>query len=382
MKKIKNIILIALIIISSACQNKKQEKTETKELKVTVDEQFNKLFHRDSEGATGADGSISVPLQDGSSVFMMGDSFLDEVKNNQRDSTTKMINNTFIVVNPEQTDAKTLFKGQYVDPESFVIPENDPGKFYWPGHGFVRDSVFHFFMSRFWIPGTGMWGFEFLSTDYFRYSWPEFEKKSVEPFKYTLQNNVHWGHAVLDEDNYIYIYGSCAEEDNICKAHVCRTTLTDDKMLDLKNVQFFDGSTWNSDPVTTEPMKGITSNISEQFSVFKYQDAYVLLSQQRGIGAGEIYTYTSENSYGPWKNKQMIYRTKEFEKDSDIITYNAMAHPQYIKNGELLISYNVNSLKTSRVFENVNYYRPVFLRVPMKMIVEESDGLKTKMKAE
>jgi hypothetical protein len=371
MKKIKNIILIALIIISGACQNKKQEKTETKELKVTVDEQFNKLFHRNSGGTTGADGTISVSLPDGSSVFMMGDSFLGEVKNNERDSTTKMINNTFIVVNPGQTDTKTLFQGEYDDPDSFVIPENDPGKFYWPGHGFVRDSVFHFFMSRFWTPGTGMWGFEFLSTDYFRYSWPEFEKLSVEPFEYTLQNNVHWGHAVLDEENYIYIYGSRAEEDNICKAHVCRTKLTNEKMLGLKNVEFFDGSGWTSDPMTTEPMKGITSNISEQFSVFKYQNTYVLLSQQRGIGAGEIYTYTSENPYGPWENKQMIYRTTEYDTDNDIITYNAMAHPQYIKNNELLISYNVNSLETSRIHKNVDYYRPVFLRVPIKMIVEE-----------
>jgi hypothetical protein len=118
-------------------------------------------------------------------------------------------------------------------------------------------------------------------------------------------------------------------------------------------------------------MKGITSNISEQFSVFKYQNTYVLLSQQRGIGAGEIYTYTSENPYGPWENKQMIYRTTEYDTDNDIITYNAMAHPQYIKNNELLISYNVNSLETSRIHKNVDYYRPVFLRVPIKMIVEE-----------
>ena len=372
MNKIKNIILVALIIISGACQNKSRDKSETKkEMKVTVDKHFNRLFHRSSGGTTGADGTISVPLPDGSSVFMMGDSFLGEVKNNKRDSTTKMINNTFIVVNPEQTDTKTLFQGENDDPDSFVIPENDPGKFYWPGHGFVRDSVFHFFMSRFWTPGTGMWGFEFLSTDYFRYSWPEFEKLSVEPFEYTLQNNVHWGHAVLDEGNYIYIYGSRPEEDNICKAHVCRTTLTGENTLKLKNVEFFDGSNWSSDPITTKPMKGITSNISEQFSVFKYQNTYILLSQQRGIGAGEIFTYTSGNPYGPWVNKQMIYRTTEHDEDTDIITYNAMAHPQYIKNDELLISYNVNSLKVSRVHENVDYYRPVFLRVPMKMIVEE-----------
>ena len=119
-------------------------------------------------------------------------------------------------------------------------------------------------------------------------------------------------------------------------------------------------------------MAGITSNISEQFSVFKYQDKYILLSQQRGIGTGEIFTYVSDQPTGPWGNKQMVYRTTESDIDKDIITYNAMAHQQYIENGELLICYTVNSLKIQRVFKNVNNYRPVFLRVPMGMILGEA----------
>jgi hypothetical protein len=364
---IKLLILASFVFAVFACA----EKTEPEKLNVSVDEHFNNLFHIDSGGVTGADGTISVPMPDGSSVFMMGDSFLGKVIDNSRDSTTRMINNTFIIVNPWQTQTRSLFQGDYDDPSSFIIPENDPGKFYWPGHGFVRDSIFHFFMSRFWINGNGMWAFEFLNTDYFRYSWPDFKKISVEPFEYTLQNNVHWGHATLDENNYIYIYGSHAEDDNICRAHVCRTKLTEGNKLDLQNVEFFDGMNWSSNSMATQPMEGTSSNISEQFSVFRYNDVFVLLSQQRGIGTGEIYTYTSETPYGPWENRQMIYRTTQHDEDKDIITYNAMAHPQYIKNDSLLINYNVNSLKISRIHENVNYYRPVFLRVPMKKIMGE-----------
>lgn len=367
MNTIKKIIILFSVYSVYSCQNS----NEPKELNVTADKHFNNLFHIDSGGVTGADGTISVPMPDGSSVFMMGDSFLGEVKNNRRDSAATMINNTFIVVNPEQTNTRSLFQGEYDDPKSFIIPKNDPGKFYWPGHGFVRDSVFHFFMSKFWIPGTGMWGFEFLNTDYFRYSWPDFKEISSEPFEYTLQNDVHWGHATLDEGNYIYIYGSRAEDDNICRAHVCRTQLTKANKLDLKNVEFFDGSEWSSNSGTTRPMEGTTSNISEQFSVFPYNDIYVLLSQQRGIGAGKIYTYTSKTPYGPWGNRQMVYRTTLHEQDNDLITYNAMAHPQYLNNDSLLINYNVNSLKPARLHENVNNYRPVFLRVPMKKIFGE-----------
>jgi len=368
MIKITNILACVVLLGSVACQNKPAKK----ELKVTVDEKFARLIYKDSNGLTGADGSMSVPMPDGSSVFMMGDSFLGEVVDGRRDSTTKMINNVFVLVNPQQTSSETLFQGKYDNPDSFVIPENDPGKFYWPGHGFVRDSVFHFFMSRFWIPGKGMWGFEFLSTDYFTYSWPSFRKISVETFKFTLLNKVHWGHAVLDSGQYIYIYGARQEQDQICKAHVCRAQFAQKGKLDLENIEFFNGTEWSKDPMTTAPMAGLTSNISEQFSVFKYQDKYILLSQERGIGAGEIYTYTSDQPSGPWGNRQIIYRTTESDNDKDIITYNTMAHPQYIENGELLICYNVNSLKPARVLENAKNYRAIYLRVPMAMILGES----------
>lgn len=369
MKRILQIAACVVLMLSMACQT--QKKPQVKELVTTKDEHFTRLFQRDSLGLTGADGTISVPMPDGSSVFMMGDSFLGEVHNGQRDSATRMINNTFVIVNPEQTDTRTLFQGEHSNPESFILPETNPEKFYWPGHGFVRDSVFHFFMSRFFVP-KNTWAFQFQNTDYFTYSWPDFKRITVKPFKYSLVNNVHWGHAVVDGGQYIYSYGSRPEEDKICGAHVCRMQFGSDGMLDFETVEFFNGTEWSKDPMSTKPMSGISSNISEQFSVFKYQEKYILLSQQRGIGTGEIYTYTSDQPNGPWGNRQMVYRTTESDNDKEIITYNAMAHSQYIKDGELLICYNVNALKIARVFENVNNYRPVFLRVPMEMILGEN----------
>jgi len=92
-KRITSGIFCLTLLILGACQN--QKKPMGKELITTKDEHFTQLFQRDSDGLTGADGSISVLMPDGSSVFMMGDSFLGEVKNGQRDSTTKMIHNTF-----------------------------------------------------------------------------------------------------------------------------------------------------------------------------------------------------------------------------------------------------------------------------------------------
>ncbi|MBL4561344.1 MAG: DUF5005 domain-containing protein [Labilibaculum sp.] len=356
------LLLLGLI----SCNNK--TKDNSKSLEVYKDVVFTNLFHKDSNGVTGADGTISVPFPDGSSLFMMGDSFLGKVVNMQRDPKTKMINNTFIIVDKERLNAKALYGGKYNNPETFVIPENDDDCYYWPGHGFVHDGVFHFFMSKF-KHSNDMWGFEFVGTDYLRYTVDGIEKIAIESFPFTVENKVHWGHCVLKDGNYIYIYGSRVEEDGIARAHVCRTILNLENKLDFEKIEFFDQNRWSNEARASTPMEGTSSNISEQFSVFKYQDKYILLSQERGIGEGAIYTYLSDSPIGPWKSKKMIYKTKEASVDPDIFTYNAMAHPQYIENDELLICYNINSLKVPRVYTNVDCYRPVFLRVPMALIL-------------
>lgn len=362
------IILGVMLAVFISCKQRKEGNTAN--LKVYKDEVFTNLFHKDSHGVTGADGTISVPLLDGSSLFMMGDSFLGEVVNKQRDSHTKMINNTFIIVNPEHTKVEAIYGGEHNEPNSFITSV-DVGTYYWPGHGFVQDSIFHLFMSKF-EKMTGIddvWGFKYVGVDYFKYTVEGLKKISVKPFAFSRDKMIHWGHAVLKDGNYIYIYGSKVDKDSIGVAHVCRTVLDDKNNLDFKKIEFFDGNNWSVQSEFCQPMCGTTSSISEQFSIFKYVDKYILLSQQRGIRAGAIYTYISDTPQGPWRNKKMIYKTRESSLDPDLFTYNAMAHPQYIENDELLICYNINSLKVSRIFSNVNCYRPVFLRVPMKLIL-------------
>lgn len=100
MKRITHLLAFLALLGSMACQA--QNKPRKAEWITYEDEHFTKLFRRDCGGLTGTDGIISVPMPDKSSVFMMGDSFLGEVFNGRRDSTTPMINNTFVIVNPKK----------------------------------------------------------------------------------------------------------------------------------------------------------------------------------------------------------------------------------------------------------------------------------------
>ena len=105
--------------------------------------------------------------------------------------------------------------------------------------------------------------------------------------------------------------------------------------------------------------------------MFRYDDKYVLLTQRRAQQAGDIWSYTADSPTGPWSNKKLLYETQE-QKDPELFTYNAMAHPQFVNDdNELLICYNINSYNLQRPFYDVKSYRPVFLRIPIELILNE-----------
>ncbi|RIA08608.1 uncharacterized protein DUF4185 [Flavobacteriaceae bacterium MAR_2010_72] len=370
-------LLLLLFFLTSCNKNKKKvEITDDEEVaqrEVTMSN-FNKLVIVDSLGVTGADGIISFPLSDGSSVFMMGDSFLAKVENGKRDPDAKMINNTFVVVDKDQKTSKSIYQGELDDPETMLIPNNEnreEKEFYWPGHGFEYENEIHLFMSRFIhiVPVDGGWNFEFKGTDYLKLEKDTYKIIEQTDFPYTQINNIHWGHSLLKEDNYTYIYGTFSDK-KTAKMHVSRATMNAENKL--HNFEFFDGKTWSDNAKKTVAMDGININTSEQFSVFKLEDKYVLLTQERDLFAGNIYSYISDSPVGPWRNEKLLFHATEQENTKDkIFTYNAMAHPQYVKDNMLLVSFCVNSFDVPSIHENVSYYRPRFIRVPLELILEE-----------
>jgi hypothetical protein len=130
-----------------------------KDITVTIDQKFKDFFYADSNGISGADGIFSIPLTDGSSVFLLGDCFLGKVENGARDIDTKMLRNALVLIDKKKTGAKPLYKGTYNNPVTFMDPVNEPGdltyRWYWPGHGFVKsDTIYIFALSLYNVPSV------------------------------------------------------------------------------------------------------------------------------------------------------------------------------------------------------------------------------------
>lgn len=364
--------VLSILFLSFSCKNKQDSsKIEHAQREAHYDDNFMKHVIVDSLGVTGADGVISFSLSNGKSIFMMGDSFLMPVVDKKRDPDCKMINNTFIEVDKANNQTKSIYQGTLEDPETMLLPknENDQGEYYWPGHGFEYKNELHIFMSKFIHKQGPFWNFEYTGTDYLVLEKDSYKVLYQEDFPYSRENGVHYGHALINEGEYTYIYGT-KEADGTAALHVARAKMNAVTNR-LNGVEYFNGEEWVGNAKETSALSGILKQTPEQFSVFKHKDSYVFVMQERALDTGDIYSYISDNPTGPWRNEQHLFHATEQENSADkLFTYNAMSHPQYIENDELLVSYCVNSFEVPKIHANTDYYRPRFIRVPMEIILE------------
>lgn len=357
--------MASLFVLTNCKDSPKKES-----LKVTHAEEFNKLVIVDSLGVTGSDGVISFSLSNGKSVFMMGDSFFKPVINGVRDYNSKMINNAFIIVDKKNHISKSIFKGTFNNPKTLLTPKNKDSikEYYWPGHGFEFNNEIHVFMSRFTHDTDDTWGFTYTGTDYLKLEKSSYNIIFQEDVPFSMINDVHYGHSMINKNDYTYIYGSKVIG-NQANLHVARATIN--KENTLYNYEFFDGNNWVDNPKASQALKGINKDVPEQFSVFMHNEKYILLIQERDLASGNIYSYISDSPNGPWTNEKHLYHTTDQEqyKESKVFTYNAVAHPQFIKDDKLLVSYCINSFNVPEIHENAAFYRPKFIWVPLNMIL-------------
>jgi hypothetical protein len=134
------------------------------------------------------------------------------------------------------------------------------------------------------------------------------------------------------------------------------------------------------------PRRYQTIPVSPGFSVIKINNSYQLVTQENGYltcGLGRnIYSYQSASPNGKFKSKKLLYTIEDQVNGHYLLTYNAQAHPQFLSNDELLISYNVNDTydtippdicpsQCKNAFldrMDADSYRPKFVRVPLGLM--------------
>ncbi len=126
---------------------------------------------------TGGDGTYSIPLTDGRTAWLFGDSFVGGVQpdgTRSHDPTT-FVRNSIVFQDGDRFQLATGHEdGVRVDaarPPGMAENRNGlgPDQWYWPGHGTTRGNDLHVFMNRFDHPPERKdvlsWDWRYQGTD-------------------------------------------------------------------------------------------------------------------------------------------------------------------------------------------------------------------------
>lgn len=350
-----------------------------------IDSVFTGYFQR-TQGWTGGDATISIPLPDGRTMWLFGDSYIDHYDSS--DNTLPclfQVRNCFTVQDAVNLNQMTT----YIDSTKTGIDQTYfklgtvGNNVYWPGHGFVKDDTVFIFLEKY--NGTT---YAYLGQNIAKVLLPSFKLLSITTLP--LMNNLHMGKAVIFEDSsgYYYIYGNKLNW-IVYEPYVARTKFEN---LVSGNWEFYTGTDWTAVPTLAKKISG--EIVSPGFSVIKIKGVYHLITQDNGYltcGLGRnIYSYSSSSPAGKFQSQRLLYTVKDQINGHYLLTYNATAHPEFIENDELLIAYNVNDMvdtlapdvcpsQCRHPFTDrwiADSYRPKFVRVPYSVMgIKSGTGL-------
>ena len=388
--KMKFHFLLFLCLLLSACSVKPVAPVSHKELHYTVEAapEWTNLFYRNS-GWFGADGIFSIPLSgvdkvgnegNQETLLLFSDTYIGEVAADGKPKPgNRMVNNTVALVqgysaNPDsiQFFYKTDSTGA---PQTFFVPENAGGKkeHFWLGDGFVnRERNNTLYLFAYYIQMTGEGVFDFIDPDVSVIALPagsrppfERQRQLKTPLHVNLPGigagnfgsgilvNTKWAGAPFP-DGYVYVYACIGSDKNLVAARVKPKYFED-----FGHWTYWNGQAWVSD-ITR--LKGITNAVSNELSVTPLPDGrYALIFQVMGL-SDKVGMRIGESPVGPFGEIQEIWRTPE--ADQGLFCYNAKAHPNLSRPGELLISYNTITLDFwNDIQKDAHIYRPRFVRL-------------------
>lgn len=336
-----------------------------------------KFFQR-TNGWVASDGGYTVHLSDGSSLWLMGDSHI-----NDYDSATGTLPCLFQVRNaallqPEKDwnwhNTKTLIgKGPGI---KSYFKENKPDKYFsWPGTGVQIKDTIYIYSNSLQNTGTGgAFGFASAGNDY----WSKIKFPEMEVVQYTNLpdfDTLNFGTGlIMDEANgYVYAYGQKLQKSDAVfytGLYVARFRADDPN----GSWNFWNGTAWSDDVKTIQP---ITKQPNVSFHVASIQNKPVLTSCALSVGCDmgkEIYTAVGESFTGPFSDPKLIYTIDDTLQGHYPFFYLGATHPEFINDkNEILITYSINGYDkcvegciNGRM--NPDHYRLKAIRVPLGMI--------------
>jgi hypothetical protein len=360
----KQFLLYAFIFVFATCQKNEVPPANVSTYKDSV---FTEYFRRTS-GWVAGDGAYSIPLNNGNSLWLWGDSHIGFY-----DPVTKTVPCLFQVRNAglEMGIGNPLKQTTLISsasPASYFHLGTDNKFWFWPGAGYQNGDTAYVFLGRLKATGSGGFGFAAVDTNYVA----KIRVADLTVAGYSIlpsRNGIVFTNSVIKEGSYNYIYGikNNGFGNDLFVARFPSSNL-------YAKWEYYGSTGWNTNIAYIQK---VHSEFTSSFNICKIKNKYVLITTEFSVGCDQgksIFSYTSDQPYGPFVNKQTIWTVNDTLQGHYPFFYLANAHPEY-DNGknELLVTYCINGYGTcvntcagNRM--NPDYYRPKAIRVPYKVI--------------
>ncbi|MEP7107718.1 MAG: DUF4185 domain-containing protein [Ferruginibacter sp.] len=369
-------------------------KKDTTRFTFTVEraDNWTNLFYRNS-GWFGGDGIFSIPLSgvdknnnegNDSTLLLFGDTYFGEVKDGKPLPGNRMVNNSIAYIKGNDPDSSRIHfhhrQSEAGIPESFFVPRTstpEKPQLFWLGDGFVNKELNNTtYIFGYKVERTGAGVFDFIEPGVSIIALP---KENKPPFTNqrqieTLLNiksaalgegnmgagilvNTKWAGAPAP-DGYVYVYGCIGKDKNLVVARVMAKDFEK-----LSRWTYWNGKAWSKD---MNELRAIANGASNELSMTTLPDGrYLLVFQVMGL-SDKVGMRIAASPVGPFSDIIEIYTTPEWKEG--IWTYNAKAHPNLSKPGELLISYNtITADFWNDIQKDAHIYRPRFIKLKFEL---------------
>jgi len=393
MRKTIFLFITFILILISCFRINAQSVQNLTDLKFTVEEapEWSALMKRHS-GWFGADGIYTIPMngrehaQAGKAqktLFIFSDTMIGEVTDSTMLPGYKMIHNSVAYLNGNKPDKNNMQfywdKDKEGKPESIFIPrtpQTKPGDYYWLGDGFYNRATHatYIFGYRVHNVSDGAFGFKEVGNTIIKLpenSKPPYANQQQMDTPFYLDENNEIGSfgagiyvntaesGARHPDGFVYVYGVVGMAKKLL---VARVLPVDFEHFD--KWRFWDGKEWHSDMYKSA---AVTDKVSNELSMTILPDGRYLLVFQEGGMSTNVGVRIGASPVGPFGPVIKIWDCRKDLEEKTYVVYNAKAHPSLSAPGELLITYNVNSVEFIKdLNKHPQLYRPRFIRLKFK----------------
>lgn len=357
--------------------------------------EWSAVFAR-TDGWTGSDGVFSIPMNGSEryvpgtgTTFTFGDTLLDHIdpETMHRSPGLHMIHNSSCFLPdslPSAQRAAFSWGMNSQGDDSLLCPPatllQDPAShgYYWPQDSILVGGVCYTFPFTVVDWPEGPEGFQFKVDGVATVCSPvvngmvDFQR--AEHYRSGLYwedgqgNCIYYGGCAFpntkaggaaEPDGYIYLFGTIHRGG---RTSLCAARVREEEMGPEAPWRFYDGRGW-SDQIADSA--GLADGVSCEFSISRFgqKDPGYLLVYQENINTPWIACRKGPTPVGPFGPPVRIFFTDEVLQGRGIYTYNAKGHPHLTPEGELLISYNVNTIAWEMHERHGDICRPQFIRL-------------------